>query len=112
MSKTINMDDTTYKKLKDMAYDNGRTISGQVRYLISHSVTDTLIGNVMSVSNPSMAPEKKEVDPIMARIAELQEKIGAIDKDIELHGGEEPPEYYDMFNEIVALQKKLQEKGA
>lgn len=112
MSKTINMDDTTYKKLKDMAYDNGRTISGQVRYLISHSVTDTLIGNVMSINNQSATPEKKEDDPIRARINELEEKMSAINKEIELHGGEEPPEYYDMFNEVVALQKKLQEKGA
>lgn len=112
MSKAIVVDDMTHKKLKDMAQDNGRTIVGQLRYLLNHSVADTLIGEVMSVNNQSMAPEKKEVDPIRVRIAELQDKIGAIDKDIELHGGEEPPEYYDMFNEVVALQKKLQEKGA
>ena len=112
MSKTITVDDTTHKKLKDLAQDNGRTISGQIRYLISHSVTDTLIGEVMSVNNQSMAPEKKEVDPIRARINELEEKMSAINKEIEIHGGEEPPEYYDMFNEVVALQKKLQEKGA
>lgn len=112
MSKAIVVDDMTHKKLKDMARDNGRTIVGQIRYLISHSVTDTLIGEVMSVSNQSMVQEKKEDDPIRARIAELNEKMGAIDKELELHGGEEPPEYYDMFNEVVALQKKLQEKGA
>lgn len=85
---------------------------GQLRYLLNHSVTDTLIGEVMSINNQSVSPEKKEDDPIRTRIAELEEKMSAINKEIEIHGGEEPPEYYDMFNEVVALQKKLQEKGA
>ena len=112
MSKAIVVDDMTHKKLKDMAQDNGRTIVGQLRYLLNHSVTDTLIGEVMSINNQSAVTEKKEDDPIRARINELEEKMSAINKEIEIHGGEEPPEYYDMFNEVVALQKKLQEKGA
>ena len=112
MSKTITVDDTTHKKLKDLAQDNGRTISGQIRYLISHSVTDTLIGEVMSINSQSATPEKKEDDPIRIRIAELKKMMDVIDEEIEKNGGEEPPEYYDMFNEVVALQNKLQEKGA
>lgn len=115
MYKHIAIDNVTHDTLKRIARENGRSIVGQLRIMVdkyeAQKNAQDASSSVTSVT-PVATPTGKPQTETDKRIAELSAKLGAIDKDIELHGGEEPPEYFEMFNEVVELQKKQQlERG-
>ena len=113
MYKHIAIDNVTHDTLKRIARENGRSIVGQLRIMVDkYEEQRSAQGVSTSVATTATSLYEKPKTETDKRIAELQKKMGDIDKEIELHGGEEPPEYYEMFNEVVELQKKqMAERG-
>ena len=112
MYKHIAIDNVTHDTLKRIARENGRSIVGQLRIMVDKYEVQNNAQDASAPVTPVTTPAGKPQTETDKRIAELSAKLSAIDKDIELHGGEEPPEYFEMFNEVVELQKKQQlERG-
>ena len=106
MSKTIVVDDLTHKTLKKLAWVNGRTIAGQLRFLLK-GAQENLTEDDTTADQDDQETPMSETE---RRLKELTNKVRAIDDYTRVHGGEEPEVYYDMTNEIMELQKKLQEE--
>ena len=105
MSKTIVVDDLTHRTLKELARANGRTIVGQLRFSLRNAA-EKLTEDTAADRNDQEGP----MSETERRLKELSDKVRAIDDYTRIHGGEEPDEYYEMTNEIMELQKKLQEE--
>lgn len=105
MSKTIVVDDLTHKTLKELARANGRTIVGQLRFSLRNAAE-----NLTEDTDADLGNQEKPMSETERRLKELSDKVRAIDDYTRVHGGEEPDEYYEMTNEIMVLQKKLQEE--
>lgn len=108
MSKTIVVDDLTHRTLKELARANGRTIVGQLRFSLRNAKENLTEGDTAADSD--LGNQEKPMSETERRLKELSDKVRAIDDYTRVHGGEEPEEYYEMTNEIMVLQKKLQEE--
>ncbi len=95
MSRTITIDDATYNTLKAQADYWCRTLSGQLRFIMSQYVgndTSTPVDQAKCINSGSRVRTQKEM-----KIQELLGRLEELD--------EESDEYKDLLLQITQLQK-------
>lgn len=113
MNHVISVDEKTYQTIKKLAYDEGRTVSGQLRVAINEyaskyhmqlSMPKQGLVNPMALLNN--APKKRVSKPMSEKpmseerieILKLENQLDEMDEDSE--------EYIETLRKIQKLQKK------
>lgn len=111
MYKHVAIDNDTHNKLKQMAKRNGRSIVGQMRFLVDYWEQNQWQGQdaVRPSGADQLVASRPKTDTDI-RLAELGAKLDALERKIADGEAEEDDNYFNLFNEVVALQKKQQEE--
>lgn len=90
--KRIAVDIDTYTKLKNNAQNSGRTIVGEIRYLLR---SDAPTPVYRSVSSATSQVEDADYDDKQAKLQQMQNRLQYFDEDSE--------EYQEALDEIQQL---------
>lgn len=95
MTHTISVDDATFVTLKKLANESGRTIVGQLRWLLSGQ---EVVAGAVSPHPVALSGNK---DKEAGEITELQQMVNRLK-----YFEEGSPEYEEALERIIELQKE------